>query len=145
MTTAVASQALPDSFTEGITAGGRRLLFLSVVLLVPATVAAWFVGGLPTVGGVALGGGVAVINFWLLSRMVVQSTSGAPGSVGWLVARLMGKFGLAGLLLALAVLAFGIDGFGLLLGLSVTFAAVPLNLFSQWVAGRESLTSRGRR
>lgn len=145
MTTAVASQALPLPTTEGITAGARRLLFLSALLLVPAVVGAWFLGGVGTVGGVVLGGGIALINLWLLSRMVVQTTSAGHGSVGWLVARLMGKFGLVGLLLALAVLAFGIDGFGLLLGLSVTFAAVPLNLFSEWVAGRQSVTSRGQR
>jgi hypothetical protein len=145
LSTVVASQALPLPTTEGITAGARRLLFLSGLLLVPASVGAWFVGGLPTVVGVALGGGIALVNFWLLARLVVKSTSGVQTSAGSLVARLTVKFGLVGLLLALGVLAFGIDGFGLLLGLSVTFAAVPLNLFSQWVVGRELESPRGQR
>lgn len=134
MTTALAAQVLPPPVTHGITAGARRLLFLSALLLVPATVGGWFFGGVAMVAGVGVGGVIALINFWLLSRMVVKSTAGVASSPGAMLAQLMFKFGLLGLLLATAIFAFAINGVGLLLGLSVTFAAVPLNLFSEWAA-----------
>jgi len=120
-------------------------MFLSALLLFPAAVAAWFIGGAPTVVGVAVGGATALSNFWLLSRLVVKSTAGAEGSAGGLWAQLMFKFGLLGLLLAVSIFAFGIDGLGLLLGLSIMFAAVPLNLVSEMVAEQRSRTSGGSR
>ena len=132
--------------TAGIPAGGRRLLFLAALLLVPAAVAGWFAGGAPSVVGVAFGGATALLNLWFLSRLVARSTAADQTAPGALVAQLMLKFATLGVAMAVAVFVLGLDGLGLLLGLSVTFAAVPLNLFSEWAAGQRSgHRSRGER
>lgn len=64
------------------------------------------------------------------------TTSSEDLSTGKLVFKLMGKLAAMGVLIALAIFALDLDAFGLLLGLGVLFAAVPLNLFTNWLAAR---------
>lgn len=128
-------QTLPLPVSEGIPSGARRVGFLAGLLLVPAAIAAFGFGGWNAVAGTVVGGALALVNFWLLSRMVVATTASEDLSAGFLVLRLLGKLGLVGAILALVVLGTGLDVMGLLLGLTVVVAAVPLNLFVDWIAG----------
>ena len=129
-------QALPLPVTEGIPSGARRIGFLALLLVVPAALAGAAVGGLWGAGSVVVGGLISLLNFWVLSRLVVMTTSPDDLSTGKLVFQLMSKLGVLGLLIGGAVFGLGLDPVGLVLGLGVTVAAVPLNLFSDWMAAR---------
>lgn len=133
---AVAPQALPQPVTEGLPPGARRIAFLAGLLIAPATLVGAGVGGVPMAASVLAGGAIALVNFWLLSRLVVATTSSEDLSTGRLMLRLMSKLAVLGILLAVAVFGLGLDPVGLLLGLGVIFFAVPLNLFSEWMAAR---------
>ena len=129
-------QALPEPVTEGIPSGARRIGFLAALLVVPAALAGAAVGGLPVAGSIVAGGFISLLNFWVLSRLVVVTTSPDDLSTSKLVFQLMSKLGVLGVLLGGAVFGLGLDPVGLVLGLGVTIAAVPLNLFSDWMAAR---------
>ena len=131
---AATMERLPPPTVDGIPVGARRLSFLAALLLLPMAVAGALFGGSATLLAVAVGGALALANFWLLSRLVVVSTGGVQRSASALLVRLMAKFGFLGLVLGTAVLGLGLDPFGLLLGLSVVFLAVPLNLLAETVA-----------
>jgi len=133
---AAAPQALPQPVTEGLPSGARRIAFLAALLVVPSAFAGLAVGGSQVALSAVAGGGIALINFWLLSRLVVATTSSQSLSTSNLLVQLMGKLALLGVLLAVAIFVLSLDPVGLLLGLSVVFAAVPLNLFSEWMAAR---------
>ena len=136
MHAAAAPQALPQPVTEGLPSGARRIAFLAALLVVPSAFAGLAVGGSQAALSAVAGGGIALINFWLLSRLVVATTSSQNLSTSNLLVQLMGKLALLGVLLAVAIFVLSLDPVGLLLGLSVVFAAVPLNLFSEWMAAR---------
>ncbi len=136
MHSAATLQALPRPVTEGIPVGARRIGFLALLLVVPAALAGAAVGGLWGAGSVVVGGLISLLNFWVLSRLVVMTTSPDDLSTGKLVFQLMSKLGVLGLLIGGAVFGLGLDPVGLVLGLGVTVAAVPLNLFSDWMAAR---------
>jgi|GEM_PF-1590358 len=131
-----APQPLPQPVTQGVPSGARRIAFLATLLTAPAMLAGWTVGGMAMAGSVLFGGLLSLVNFWLISRLVVSTTSSDDLSPGQLVFQLMAKLAVFGLLLALAVFGLGLDPMGLLLGLGVLFAAVPLSLFSDWMAAR---------
>ncbi|MCO4769786.1 MAG: ATP synthase subunit I [Deltaproteobacteria bacterium] len=136
MHAATASEQLPPPVTEGLPHGARRIAFLAALLIVPAMCAGFSVGGLGAAASVVVGGFIAVVNFWLLSRLVVATTASEDLSAAKLLFQLMSKLAVLGILIAVSVFALGLDPLGLLLGLGVIFAAVPLNLFSEWMAAR---------
>ncbi len=133
---AAALMALPPPVSGTVPSGAQRIAFLAALLMVPATIAGWSVGGPLTALSVVFGGVTSLVNFWFLSRLVVVTTSSEDLSTGKLVFKLMGKLAALGVLIALAIFALRLDAFGLLLGLGVLFAAVPLNLFTNWMAAR---------
>ena len=133
---AAAPQALPQPVSEGLPPGARRIAFLASLLIVPSAFAGLAVGGPHVALSAVVGGLIALINFWFLSRLVVATTSSQDLSTSKLLIRLMSKLAVLGVLLAVAVFALSLDPVGLLLGLTVVFAAVPLNLFSEWMAAR---------
>ena len=133
---AATMQGLPKPTTEGVPAGARRIAFLASLLIVPATCLGATLGGLPVAASVLAGSAIALTNFWLLSRLVVATTSSEHLSTGMLMFQLMSKLAVLGVLLAGAVFGLGLDPVGLLLGLGVLIVAVPLNLFSDWMAAR---------
>lgn len=133
---AAALKALPPPVSGIVPIGARRIAFVAALLMVPATIAGYSIGGSLTAASVVFGGATALVNFWFLARLVVVTTSSEDLSTGKLVFKLMGKLAALGVLIALAIFAMQLDAFGLLLGLGVVFAAVPLNLFTNWLAAR---------
>ena len=127
-------EGFPAPIVDGIPVGARRVVFLGALLALPVGVAAFSFGGTSSLASAVVGAALALVNFWLLSRLVVVSTAQRALSASALLARLMGKFALVGVALASAVLLFGLEPLGLLLGLSVVFLAMPLNLLAEWVA-----------
>jgi hypothetical protein len=133
---AASMQPLPRPATHGVPTGARRIAFLAALLIVPAALAGATLGGAHTALSVLVGGVVSLVNFWLLSRLVVTTTSSETPGTGALVFQLMTKLAVLGILLAVAIFGLGLDAVGLMLGLGVLVAAVPLNLFSDWMAAR---------
>lgn len=111
----------------GLTPDARRIALLATLLVAPATVFAGTVRGSEAAIG-ALGGGLlAVVNFLALSRMVVALTGGEPAGLATALLALFGKLALVGVTLGVLVLGLGLDGLGVLLGVSVVFGAVLLD------------------
>ena len=109
------------------------MAILAALLLIPASVAGWSLGGLERGFGVLAGGAVAVVNFWLLARIVVKTTSGQDQGLPTMLSRLAVKFGLLAGSLIVVVLILQMDALGVLLGLSVIFAAVLLSQVVEWL------------
>ncbi len=126
-------EKLPPPVTEGIPSDARRVAFLAALLLVPAAAAGYTFGGFERGVGVISGGVVAVVNFWLLARIVVKTTTEQDGGVGGVLGRLAVKFGLLAGSLALLVLGLRLDALGVLVGLSVIFAGVILSQVVEWL------------
>jgi len=83
--------------------------------------------GIEVAVGALLGGALALGNFWLLGRTVVQLTSGEELAVAPLLVRLFSKLAVLGVcLFALIVLAKVHVG-GLLIGLSVVIVSSLLS------------------
>jgi len=72
---------------------------------------------------VALGGGVALVNFQMMWVAAARSLEGAPSTTVWTVLRWVGL----GAALVAAVLLVRVDVAGLLVGLSVVVAAILLS------------------
>jgi hypothetical protein len=126
-------EKLPPPITEGIPREARRVALLAALLILPTAVAGFTLGGVPRCAGVVAGGSVAVVNFWLLARIVVKTTAGPEGGVGAVMGRLAVKFGLLAGSLALLVAGLRLDAVGVLLGLSVVFAGVILSQVVEWL------------
>ncbi len=95
--------------------------------------AGWSLGGFERALGVLGGGAVAVVNFWLLARIVVKTTSGQELGLPTMLSRLAVKFGLLAGSLVVVVLILRMDALGVLVGLSVIFAAVLLSQVVEWL------------
>ncbi len=126
-------EKLPPPVTEGIPRETQRVVLLAALLLVPAAVAGHTLGGIPRGVGVLAGGAVAIVNFWLLARIVVKTTAGPEGGVGAVMGRLAVKFGLLAGSLTLLVVGLQLDAVGVLIGLSVIFAGVILSQVVEWL------------
>jgi hypothetical protein len=130
LTLPASGEPLPPPVTRGIPRGARRVVILSALLLVPAFALSWiFMGSGPAIG--LLGGGaLAVANLWVLSRLVVKSTTDSDVHWASLSAQLFFKFALLGACLWVLVVPLSLDVFGLLVGLSVVlFGAVLGQIF----------------
>ncbi len=104
-------EALPPPVTRGLTPGARRIAFLALLLLVPACVGGFLLGGTSVALGALAGGLIAVGNFAVLSTVMAGL--------------LMKLFGV-GVSLGVIVLLIRWDPLGVLLGVSVIFPAVLL-------------------
>jgi len=117
---------LPAPVVRGIPAGARAVVILTAILIAPAAIAAGLTLGSPSALGVLGGGLVGLVNFWVLSRLVVKATSGED-DVHWatLSARLFFKFALLGACLWALIVPLQLEFLGVVLGLSlVMFAAI---------------------
>ena len=126
-------EKLPPPVTKGIPRESQRVAYLTALLLVPAAVAGTSLGGVPRGVGVLAGGSVAIVNFWLLARIVVKTTADPEGGIGAVMGRLAVKFGLLAGSLALLVAGLQVDAVGVLVGLSVIFAGVLLSQVVEWL------------
>jgi hypothetical protein len=114
---------------SGLTPDARRIGLLAALLVAPATVFAGSVGGSGAALGAFGGGLLAVVNFLALSRMVVALTGSEPAGLATALLALLSKLALVGGTLAVLVLGLGLDGLGVLLGVSVVFGAVLLDFW----------------
>jgi len=119
-------EALPPPVSRGLPHGARRIAFLALLLLVPATVGGFLLGGSSVGLGALAGGVIAIGNFVLLSVFVVKTTSGAETSMGTMMVGLLMKLAGVGVSLGAVVLLIRWDPLGVLLGISVIFPAVIL-------------------
>lgn len=119
-------EALPPPVTRGLTPGARRIAFLALLLLVPACVGGFLLGGTSVALGALAGGLIAVGNFAVLSLFVVVVTSGTAPPVSTVMAGLLMKLFGVGVSLGVIVLLIRWDPLGVLLGVSVIFPAVLL-------------------
>jgi hypothetical protein len=118
-------ELLPDPLRRGIPAGARDVLVFAAFLLVPITVAAILLADL-AMGLSVLGGGfVALANFWLLSRIVVNTTGGELNG-GVLFGHMMSKFVLLVASLGLVIVLLRLDAIGVLVGVGTIFPAILL-------------------
>ncbi len=117
---------LPPPTTEGIPLGAKRIAILGALLLAVATGGAGLVLGPDAAVGAAAGGALALVNFWLLSRFVVQVTGGEEVPWGVLLTRLMFKLGLLAVVLWVMLVPLSLDVLGVLVGLSVVVVAATL-------------------
>ncbi len=118
-------ELLPEPLTGGIPATARDILILSSFLLVPVVAAAGLIAGAEMGFGVLGGGIVALANFWLLSRIVVETTSGeVNGAV--LFGRMVAKFVLLAASLGIVILLFRLDSIGVLVGVGTIFPSILL-------------------
>jgi len=115
----------PAPVASGLTVGARRIVAISVCLVVVVAIAAYLYSGLAMASGVLGGGVLGLVNFWLLARIVVKTT-GDEMSAGALAGRLFAKFAILGGVLGLLILFLRLDPVGLLLGLGVIFPAILL-------------------
>lgn len=114
------AEALPPPVSEGLPRGTRNVALLAALLLLPTTVACGLALGPKVAVGSLCGGALALGNFWLLGRMVVQLTSSDNElAIGPLMARLLSKLALLGICLYALVVWARVDVLGLLAGLSV--------------------------
>ncbi len=118
-------ELLPEPLTSGIPTAARDILTLASYLLVPITGAAWFFGDMSMSFAVLGGGLVALANFWLLSRIVVKTTSGELNG-GLLFGRMLSKFALLVVSLGVVVWLFQLAPLGVLLGVGTIFPAILL-------------------
>ena len=94
-------------------------------MLVPVVAAAALIADVQMGFGVLGGGLVALANFWLLSRIVVDTTGGdLKGSV--LFGRMFAKFVLLALSLGIVIVLFRLDALGVLIGVGTIFPAILL-------------------
>ena len=121
-------EKLPPPVTRGIPRGARRVVILSLLLLVPGFAAVWLLIGPSTAVGLVAGGVMSVANLWVLSRLVVKAT-GDGDDVHWLslTGQLLFKVGLRGACLWVLIVPLSIDVFGLLLGLSIVLVGSVLS------------------
>jgi len=119
-------EALPPPVTRGLTPGARRIAFLAVLLLVPACVGGFLLGGPSVALGALAGGLISVGNFAVLSLFVVAVTSGTTPPVSTVMAGLLMKLFGVGVSLGVIVVLIRWDPLGVLLGVSVIFPAVLL-------------------
>jgi hypothetical protein len=128
-----AGEKLPLPVAEGLPLEARRVALIAALLVLPAAIAGHSFGGLDRAGGVFAGGAVAVVNFWLLARIVVKTTVRQDEGVGVVMGRLAVKFGLLAGSLILLILGLQLDTVGVLVGLSVIFAGVLLSQVVEWL------------
>ena len=76
--------------------------------------------------GVLCGAALAVGNFWLLSRLVVQLTSGDELAVAPMLTRLFSKLAVLAICLFALIVLVEVDVLGLLVGLSVVILSTLL-------------------
>ncbi len=126
-------EAFPPPTSKGIPPGARRIVALAGLLLIPTTVGGWQMSGAPGAAGVVVGGLIALANFWVLARIVVNMTSGEEVPPAVLLGRLFAKFVGLGVGLGVLILVVEVDAIGLLLGLSVVVAAVVAASVLSWV------------
>ena len=118
-------ELLPDPIRTGIPAGARDVLVFASLLLVPITVGAILFADL-AMGLSVLGGGlVALANFWLLSRIVVNTVGGDLNG-GVLFGHMMSKFVLLVASLGLVIVLLRLDAIGVLVGVGTIFPAILL-------------------
>jgi hypothetical protein len=101
--------------------------------MLPAIVGGHQLSGIDGAIGVAVGGVIALANFWVLARIVVKLTSGEDVPPALLIGRLFAKFTGIGVVLGVLILVVEVDPLGLLLGLSVVVAAVIAASVMSWV------------
>ena len=106
---------------------------MAALLVVPTTVGAFTLWGGESAVGVLAGGAIALVNFWLLARLVVKTTTGEDMEAGALIGNLFLKLGLLGLSVGIALLVFEVDGIGFVLGVSVIFVSVIVVTVAEWV------------
>ena len=123
----LSGEGLPEPVTRGIPRGGRTVLILAALLLVPTAVGGGTLGSPKVAVGVLCGGLLALGNFWLLARMVVQLTTGDDKRVAPLLSRLLTKLAILGACLYALVVWAELDVVGLLLGLSVVIVSSLLS------------------
>jgi hypothetical protein len=98
---------------------------LSFFLLVPVVAASGLIADAGMGFGVLGGGLVALANFWLLARIVVDTTSGEmKGTV--LFGRMVAKFILLAASLGIVIVLFRLDPLGVLIGVGTIFPAILL-------------------
>jgi len=115
----------PAPMGRGIPGGARRILLIATSLLLPMLLASYLYSGVPMALGVFGGGVLALINFWLLARIVVKTTGGEmQGSA--LFGRLFVKYLILAASLGVVILLLRLDSLGLILGVGVIFPAILL-------------------
>ena len=118
-------ELLPAPLSSGIPAAARDILIIAMFMLVPVVATAALIADVQMGFGVLGGGLVALANFWLLSRIVVDTTGGdLKGSV--LFGRMFAKFVLLALSLGMVIVLFRLDALGVLIGVGTIFPAILL-------------------
>jgi len=120
-------EALPTPVSTGVPPGTRNIAILAAALLLPTTVGCGMLLGTKAAIASLAGGALGLGNFWLLGRLVVQVTSGDELAIGPLLGRLLSKLALLGLCLYALIVWGGIDGLGLVAGLSVVIVSTMLS------------------
>ncbi|MEE2827828.1 MAG: ATP synthase subunit I [Myxococcota bacterium] len=120
-------EGLPEPVRKGIPRGGRSVLILAALLLIPTAVGAGTLGSPKVAVAVLCGGLLALGNFWLLARMVVQLTTGDDKRVSPLLVRILTKLAILGAWLYVLIVGAELDVVGLLLGLSVVIVSSLLS------------------
>jgi hypothetical protein len=126
--------ALPPPVRRGVPSSARRILLIGIGLAVAATVGAAALRGSDGAIAVAVGSALGLGNFWLIGRMVVKTTTGDELQAGRLLGQLLVKLFLFGGVVASALFVARVDAVGLLLGLSLVFAAIAVNFVAEMVA-----------
>lgn len=118
-------ELLPDPLRSGIPAAARDILVFATFLLIPVTTGAILIAN-AAMGLAVLGGGlVALANFWLLSRIVVNTTGGALNG-GVLFGHMVSKFVLLLVSLGFVIVLLRLDPIGVLVGVGTIFPAILL-------------------
>jgi len=120
-------EALPSPVSDGLPKGTRNIAILAAALLLPTAVGCSLMLGSNAAIASLIGGALGLGNFWLLGRLVVQVTSGDDLAVGPLLGRLLSKLAVVGLCLYALIAWVGIDGLGLVAGLSVVVVSTMLS------------------
>ena len=101
--------------------------------MIPAVVGGHQLSGLDGAIGVFVGGVLALVNFWVLARIVVKLTSGEEVAPAIMIGRLFAKFAGIGAVLGVLILTVEVDPLGLLIGLSVVVVAIIASSVLSWV------------
>jgi len=104
-------------------AGAVAITVVAAALWLLAVGLGFFLVGRDFAVAVALGGGVALVNFQMMWVAAARSLEGAPSTTVWTVLRWVGLGAARGA----AVLLVRVDVAGLLVGLSVVVAAILLS------------------
>ena len=119
--------SLPEPVSDGLTKGTRNVLILATLLLIPTAVGCGMLLGMNSAVSAVIGGVIGLGNFWLLGRLVVIVTAGEELAAGLLLGRLLLKLLILGVILWVLIALVGIDGIGLLAGLSVVIVSTLLS------------------